>query len=39
MEVLNVKKILRRIFRRKPKAIVIHNHDKWLEFIDRELNG
>ena len=38
MEVLIMKKILKRIFHRKPKVMVIDDHDAWLRMLDRELD-
>ena len=37
MEVWFVKKFLKRLFRREPKIIVIHDHDEWLRMLDNEL--
>lgn len=37
MEVWFMKKFLKRLFRREPKAIVIHDHDEWLRVLDKEL--
>lgn len=32
-----MKKLLKRFFRRKPKAIVVTNYDEWLAMLDKEL--